>query len=220
MALDIGAHIGFYTVILSKLVGDNGQVISFEPDSSNYKLLCDNIVSNDLNNVTIHPLAVSDRNQESVPIYRCIDNSGDSRCWIKQSCSKCIKGFGSQTTLDRIISGKVDFIKIDAGGYEPKILLGMIGILKSQKMLTIALRYSPEDIGLAGSLPSTLFDILSDFSIYKIELAGLHPLQPEQVLLDTLGYNKGPMDLVFFKGHSPPKWQIWKPKLFQTVVGF
>jgi ubiquinone/menaquinone biosynthesis C-methylase UbiE len=38
-ALDIGANIGFYTVLLSKMVGREGRVIAFEPDVKNFNFL-------------------------------------------------------------------------------------------------------------------------------------------------------------------------------------
>ena len=40
--LDLGANIGFYTVLFSKLVGENGKVFSFEPDVKNYEYLEEN----------------------------------------------------------------------------------------------------------------------------------------------------------------------------------
>jgi protein-L-isoaspartate O-methyltransferase len=39
VVLDVGAHIGYYTLLLSRLVGDQGRVYAFEPDPSNFALL-------------------------------------------------------------------------------------------------------------------------------------------------------------------------------------
>ena len=57
--LDLGANIGFYTVLFSKLVGENGKVFAFEPDAKNYKYLEENTKT--LYNVTIEKKAVSDK---------------------------------------------------------------------------------------------------------------------------------------------------------------
>ncbi len=49
--LDVGAHIGKYTLRVAKVVGDEGLVISVEPDKRNYNLLIKNINLNRLKNV-------------------------------------------------------------------------------------------------------------------------------------------------------------------------
>ncbi|MHB8624630.1 MAG: FkbM family methyltransferase [Aggregatilineales bacterium] len=60
--LDIGAHIGYHTLLLSKQVGHAGQVICFEPLSENRLLLHENLRLNGLAmQVTIEPMAVADR---------------------------------------------------------------------------------------------------------------------------------------------------------------
>ena len=58
---DIGAHIGYYSLILSNYL-KNGMIYSFEPNSLNYKLLEENVKSNGLKNVITENLAVSDFN--------------------------------------------------------------------------------------------------------------------------------------------------------------
>ena len=60
--LDIGGGIGYYSVIVSKIVGEQGKVIVFEPDPNYFKLLQKNVKENGCNNVTLFQKAVSDRN--------------------------------------------------------------------------------------------------------------------------------------------------------------
>ncbi len=57
---DVGAHCGVSTYSLSKLVGDTGKVIAFEPDPVNYSLLKRNIERHGLANVQAKNMAISD----------------------------------------------------------------------------------------------------------------------------------------------------------------
>jgi hypothetical protein len=62
--LDIGAHGGFYALLLSKLVGPTGQMIAFEPLPANYRFLEENIALNRVTNVQIRREAVGKRSGE------------------------------------------------------------------------------------------------------------------------------------------------------------
>lgn len=59
--LDVGAHVGYYTLLASTLVGDEGAVWSFEPDAENGGFLRRHVEINRLANVRVEPAAVSDR---------------------------------------------------------------------------------------------------------------------------------------------------------------
>lgn len=59
VVLDIGAHIGYYTVLAARSVGNEGRVIAFEPDPQNYSLLVKNVAKNGYRNVTAVQKAVS-----------------------------------------------------------------------------------------------------------------------------------------------------------------
>ena len=63
IVLDIGANIGYYTLIFAKLVGNSGKVFSFEPEPTNYELLQKNIMINEYTNVDFFRKAVSNSNQ-------------------------------------------------------------------------------------------------------------------------------------------------------------
>lgn len=58
--LDIGAHVGYYTLLSSALVGDTGRVVSFEPDPRNARFLRRHVRINGRHNVRVEEAAVSD----------------------------------------------------------------------------------------------------------------------------------------------------------------
>lgn len=59
--VDAGGNIGWFAVVGSKLVGPSGRVLTFEPDPFNVRLLRRNLRLNKCRNVTLHPVALSDR---------------------------------------------------------------------------------------------------------------------------------------------------------------
>jgi FkbM family methyltransferase len=58
---DVGAHVGAFTLLASRMVGPSGRVVAFEPDPGPRALLERNVVANQAANVTIAPVAVGDR---------------------------------------------------------------------------------------------------------------------------------------------------------------
>src|ERR1700674_193031 len=53
VVLDIGAHIGYYTLLFARLVGESGRVFAFEPDPANFAILSSNVAVNAYENVTL-----------------------------------------------------------------------------------------------------------------------------------------------------------------------
>ena len=64
MVFDIGAHVGFYTLLSSILVGPNGHVYAFEPLPRNLKYLKEHLRINKITNVHVFELAVSNLSGE------------------------------------------------------------------------------------------------------------------------------------------------------------
>ena len=64
--IDIGAHIGYYTLLFAKCVGPKGRVVAFEPVPANFELLKRNIQLNELPNVQTFSQAVFSRNEEII----------------------------------------------------------------------------------------------------------------------------------------------------------
>ena len=131
VVLDIGANIGYYSVIMSKLVGDNGKVLSFEPTLHYRKVLKKNIITNMLTNIKIYKFGLSDKKQDleisigpsSATLHEPKETiTNKKREMINlQSLDECI----NQLHIDRI-----DFIKIDVDGHEPAFLKGAMKSIK------------------------------------------------------------------------------------------
>jgi FkbM family methyltransferase len=123
--IDIGAHIGYYTLLLAKCVGPTGRVISFEPLPANFALLEQNVQLNRLQHVQMNAQAVFSRDEEltiSVPDHA--PNSGDASVLSTEGT----KHFRVPAiTLDSFSSGtglRPDFLKMDVEGAEYDVLLG------------------------------------------------------------------------------------------------
>lgn len=115
--LDIGANIGYYTLLMSKMVGRSGKVYSFEPEPKNFEILQKNIQLNNIENVVLSNLAMSDKSGKA--FMELSNDSGQHR--LSES------GIEIQTTtIDEYFKDvKIDFIKMDAEGSEGRIFKGM-----------------------------------------------------------------------------------------------
>jgi FkbM family methyltransferase len=124
---DIGANIGYVSLSLAKRVGLGGRVIAFEPVPRNIALLRTNIANNQLSNIRVFDVAVSDRQGEA--IIRILDNfSMASLAWHKNDPS-AIELVVKTVAIDDLVRAGVlpepSFVKIDVEGAEGSALLGM-----------------------------------------------------------------------------------------------
>jgi FkbM family methyltransferase len=135
--IDVGAHVGRYTLPLAKAVGKYGKVISIEPDPDNYRALLKGIELNELDNVI--SIRVALWSEEAVlPLYR--GDTSEHRSLIGWKYGKCI--FVKATTLDKILDKlkieRVEWVKIDVVGSELEVLKGMRATLTKYRPKIIA----------------------------------------------------------------------------------
>ena len=128
--VDVGAHVGYFTVLFSRLCGAGGFVHAFEPEPANYRLLRANLLVNDCRNVEALELAASDAaGTEGLFLSPC--NGGDHRLSFEEGRARCEV---RTTRLDEALGEqRVDFVKIDAQGAEPRILQGMRGLVARER---------------------------------------------------------------------------------------
>ena len=184
--LDIGANIGYFTLIFADLVGPEGKVYAFEPDPANLALLKKNLEINGFDNVVVVPLAVSDR-MGRIPFYLSPDNLGDHTVYPVGRDRKVI--FVDSGRLDdyfKDIDGKIDFIKMDIQGAEAKALEGMQNLLKNNSAIKLLMEFYPFGIEKTGFQSGECLDRLlaSGFDIYYVDMDDeLKKLTDREVLL-------------------------------------
>lgn len=170
--VDIGANVGYYTLIAASLVGASGSVYAFEPEPANYALLVRNIEANGFRNVMASQEAISNRSG-SMKLYI------DSRNFGNRSFSRenILHDGGSvdvkTASLDgllasRTIVNEIDVIKIDAQGAEGFIVDGAKQILRDQKP-KIFMEFEPEMLRNNGTEPLGLLEELKHYG-YSVKL--------------------------------------------------
>lgn len=128
IVVDIGANIGYYALLASKIAK---KVYAFEPDSEIFMILKKNIVDNNLTNVIAINKAVGDKKDTGYMI-KDKDNFGNQRL----DTGGRIKDKSNEVEvikLDDYIKEKIDLIKIDVQGYEPKVVEGAKKIIEKYK---------------------------------------------------------------------------------------
>ena len=124
IALDIGAHVGYFSMLFRLAVGSAGSVYAFEPMPDTYRRLVRNVMVNRFTNVLPLPMAVADRSG-SATFHIDADNEGES---------SLLETGGSQTAEVQVTSlddmfrdglpARPRVMKIDAEGVELSILNG------------------------------------------------------------------------------------------------
>jgi len=123
VAVDAGANIGWFTVLMSKAVAPAGKVIAIEPCKRFLDRLERNIGANHLENVRVFDLALFHRTQEMT----CVLNQGPyfSSAVVAVGHNPAIGELTVGETLDRIFCGhRLDLLKIDIDGDEDRALMG------------------------------------------------------------------------------------------------
>lgn len=133
--IDGGANFGIYTVVASKIVGDSGTVLSFEPSVESFPVLERNVQLNQFDNVKLFNSALS--SEEGTSRLYHIDNAPNSYSLNSDSRPDTTFEEVSTETLDAILLcediEKVDFIKLDVEGAEEKVLKGANSLLVQSK---------------------------------------------------------------------------------------
>jgi FkbM family methyltransferase len=131
ICLDVGANVGFYTVLLAKKAVA-GQVHAFEPVPLNYHILATNVLANNLQNVVTNQCAVGDA--EGKADFSISQDSAFSSLIDTGRHPRLVETRVPVLTLDSYCEKRelprVDVMKVDVEGAESKVVRGAIRLLK------------------------------------------------------------------------------------------
>ena len=196
---DIGANVGVYT-LFAAIVSET-QVFAFEPESSNYYTLMENIILNNLiDKISAYPIGLSNKTEFTSLFLNCFSKGG-SHHMIGKSLDHNLKirstrfkqGIFSTTLDDLILKWKFpmpNYLKIDVDGIEFKIIEKSTKLLQNNNLHSILVEINPNRS--------------ADKKIIKTLLDHGFKFDQNQVIFSTrkTGIHKGFAEYLFFRNRS------------------
>ncbi len=167
VAVDVGANIGLWSVVLARKVGPGGKVYSFEPSRESFGRLRRNLQLNRVDNVVSYQSALGA--EPRISFLLTPRSGGDADRFVSlESCEDAALESVTVTTLDKWavanrFESKVNFLKIDCEGSELFVLRGGRDLLSAGQNMMIVSESNPTACARYGYQPETLYQLLTSF---------------------------------------------------------
>jgi FkbM family methyltransferase len=184
VVFDVGAYIGIYSVIASRLCLERGKVVAFEPVPATHQRLRETIALNEVGNVVPVQQAVCDQ------VGTVTMNVFEPRYAVWNSLGKPLMLDGNRriaptgrvevpaTTLDHFCSDagieRINFLKVDVEGFEKFVFCGAQQLLQNRRIDCICFEISQDPLKGAGVEAREVFNVLGDcgYSSYRFRWDG------------------------------------------------
>ncbi|HEX8524914.1 MAG TPA: FkbM family methyltransferase [Tepidisphaeraceae bacterium] len=185
--IDIGAHVGYFSMLAAALVGETGQVYSFEPNPKNYQDLITHGAMNQFANVMPFNWAVGGKTG-AVTFFDNADNDGGHALWNvgvhpynEKSRDQVSRRNVYMTTLDTLFgSATADFakvMKIDTEGAEVAVLRGAQSFITRSQIPAIIAEVNEFGLAQLGSSEDELRAIMKGHGYTTYLLANSTPFR-------------------------------------------
>jgi len=162
--VDVGANLGYFSVLAASCVGPGGKVFAFEPETDNFNLLRRNIEHNNLIGVIHAQKAGLSEHDEDAQLFLSDSNLGDHQVFDVE---------GGRNSADiRLLCGShflisrtphVHFFKIDTQGSEWAVIQGLMSFLRGQSQpARILIELTPLSLRQAGASGRQLIETLAE----------------------------------------------------------
>lgn len=213
--VDVGANIGYFSVLASRLVGPEGRVFAVEPDAVNLTILRANLWRQRCSNVTVLPVAAW-HEPTHLNIMRPEEEGAVAQVGGEQGGGRLIPA----APLDDLIPGPVDYIKIDTELTDHIAVRGAQRILRENPSLLITVEFHPWEETHTGDSPSDVLEIYKGLGLnaYEISPSGdsLSPTTYERVAAPTLPEDHNCFDFALSRNLPAP---LLRQKAFLEKAG-
>lgn len=170
--LDIGANIGWHSLLAAARVGAKGRVLAFEPATRAYDHLVRNARLNRFTQLQAFHYGLSTRDAV-FDIYPCEEaNSGANSLYSPNGSSPIeqVKVRRGDEVLQELRVGNIDLCKIDVEGAEIDVLGGLRETLAARRIRALMIEINPESLARANRTPAELISLLTEhgFSLRDI----------------------------------------------------
>ncbi len=184
--IEVGANVGYYTLIMGALIGPTGRLDAFEANPQMARLLRRSVIcSGRAAAVTVHESIVADR-PGAMQLYVSARAGGAGNLvehgWNIGGDTQVIDC--EAVRLDDQFEGEtIDFIRLDTEGAEILILNGALGLLRRCASIKLCVEWSVGMMGMRGDVPAlvTALDEMG-FRFWRVELEGVAPLTIAELL--------------------------------------
>jgi FkbM family methyltransferase len=157
VVVDVGAHVGYYTLLAARLTSPEGKVYAFEPDPANFALLLENLELNQAANAVAIPKAVAEETSNARLFQDPLNSDRHTLCPLAAGEDSPHSISVPTTSLDEFCEAlgwpRIDLIKMDIEGAEPMALRGMQRTLRRCAVRWLVVEFNPLGIEAAGMAP-------------------------------------------------------------------
>lgn len=183
--VDVGANIGYFSLLSAALVGPAGRVIAFEPNAANCALLRDSAAANGFESrIDIHPVAVAEAQQRIAFATAGVDSNGRVINPAEADAEIAPLPMVEAVALDDALADceRVDAVKIDTEGAEARVWRGMQAVIRRHRP-PLLFEFSPFLLRQTSEVDPAAFleEVQAGYDLYVISPQGETADSPDAI---------------------------------------
>jgi FkbM family methyltransferase len=213
--VDAGANIGYLSILASREVGPQGRVFAIEPDPVNLEILKANLQRHSCSNVTVLPVAAWDKPAQ-LNLMRPPDDGAITRVMGGARDGQVVRA----APLDELISGPVDYLKVDTELTDHIVVRGARRLLTENPSMLITVEFHPGERTHTGDSSADVLDVYADLNLRPFTITlpgdGVTPSSYARIANATVGEGDNCLD--FAMSRDMPDRLIYQTPLLERAA--